>query len=142
MSQAKQGDTVKIHYKGTLNDGSVFDSSEGREPLEFTLGSGMVIPGFDKGVEGMKVDEEKDINIPVAEAYGEKRDDLVFEVDRQQVPAEITPEIGQTLYLQQPDGTPMPVQIAAVNEAKVTLDANHPLAGQELNFNIKLVSIA
>lgn len=141
MAQAKKGDKVKIHYKGSLDDGTVFDSSEGKQPLEFEVGDGSVIPGFDTAVEGMEIKEEKKINIPFAEAYGPVRTELIVQVDKSNFPENITPEIGQKLSLRQPDGNPINVTITEISEEKVTLDANHPLAGQNLNFEISLVEI-
>ena len=141
MSQAKKGDKVKIHYKGSLDDGSVFDSSEGKDPLKFTLGDGSVIPGFESAVLGMEIDEEKTVNIPSEEAYGSYRDDLVVKVEKSNFPDNITPELGQKLSLKQPDGGAVTVTITEIEEEKVTLDANHPLAGQNLNFKISLVEI-
>lgn len=138
---AQAGDTVKIHYTGILDDGSQFDSSQGREPLEFTLGSGQVIPGFDAGVTGMEVGESKTVRIPAAEAYGEKRDDMMLEVNREQIPAEIDVELGMGLALQGPDGRPTSVTVADISEDTVTLDANHQLAGEALTFELELVEI-
>lgn len=141
MTAAKAGDTVQIHYTGTLDDGSVFDSSEGREPLEFTLGSGQVIKGFDDGVTGMAVGEEKTVNIPCADAYGPVREEMRQDVPRAQIPAEIPLELGLTLQMQSPDGHVLPVQVTAFDDNTVTLDANHALAGKDLTFALKLVSI-
>ncbi len=133
---------MKIHYTGTLDDGSQFDSSAGREPLEFEMGAGMVIPGFEAGVQAMEVGEKKSIHIPAVEAYGEKREDMVMEFERTQLPEGLEPEVGMGLQMQGPQGQPVPVQIAAVTETTVTIDANHPLAGQNLNFELELVSVA
>lgn len=137
----ENGQKVKIHYTGTLDDGTKFDSSAGRDPLEFEMGAGMVIPGFEKGVADMDVGEKKTINIPAAEAYGEKREDLVMEFDRSQLPEDLTPEIGMMLQMQGPQGQPVPVTITAVEEAAITIDANHQLAGKDLNFELELVSV-
>lgn len=142
MAQAKSGDTVRIHYTGTLDDGSQFDSSVGRGPLEFTLGSGQVIPGFDSGVTGMEVGEKKTIHIPCAEAYGEFNPAAQQDVPRDQIPADIPLEVGTQLQMQAPNGQVMPVKVAAVTDETVTLDANHPLAGQDLTFALELVEIA
>ncbi len=139
--EAKANDKVKIHYKGTLSSGEVFDSSEGREPLEFTLGSGQVIPGFDKGVTGMKVEESKTINIPSAEAYGEQKEELIQQVPKAQLPPEIKPEVGLQLMSQSPNGQEIPLVITEVQEDSITVDANHPLAGKDLTFELTLVSI-
>lgn len=141
MTAAKSGDTVRIHYTGTLDDGSVFDSSEGRDPLEFTLGSGQVIKGFDDGVTGMAVGEKKTVNIPCADAYGPVREEMRQDVPREQIPAEIPLEVGMTLQMQSPDGHVLPVKVTAFDDASVTLDANHDLAGKDLTFALELVSI-
>ncbi|WP_143960550.1 FKBP-type peptidyl-prolyl cis-trans isomerase [Litoribacter populi] len=142
MSVATKGNTVKVHYTGKLQDGTVFDSSENREPLEFTLGDGNMIKGFDSAVHGMAVGEDKSVTIPSAEAYGEKRDEMMVDIPRTQVPADINPEIGMDLSIQNQNGQPMPVKVVHVDEEKITLDANHPLAGKDLVFDIKLVEIA
>jgi peptidylprolyl isomerase len=142
MTQAKQGDTVKIHYTGTLTDGTVFDSSAGREPLSFTIGSGQVIPGFEEAVMGMTRDEEKNITIPVDKAYGPHNAELVFNVPRSQVPPEINPETGQRLQMQGPHNQPIIVTVTEVTDEYILLDANPPLAGKELNFAIQLVAIS
>jgi peptidylprolyl isomerase len=141
MSNAKAGDTVKIHYTGTLDDGTQFDSSAGREPLEFELGSGQVIPGFDKAVEGMAVGEQKKINIAADDAYGQRNEQMVQDVPRSQLPADLTPQEGMALQAQQPDGNVVNLTVTAVSEDAITVDANHPLAGKDLNFDIELVSI-
>lgn len=137
----ENGQKVKIHYTGTLDDGNQFDSSVGRDPLEFEMGAGMVIPGFEKGVADMTVGEKKTINIPAAEAYGEKRDEMIMDFERSQLPEGLEPEIGMGLQMQGPQGQPIPVQITAVAETTITIDANHPLAGQNLNFELELVEI-
>ena len=142
MSQAKQGDTVKIHYKGTLDDGTEFDSSEGRDPLEFELGSGQVIPGFDNAVDGMTVGDSKSVRIESGEAYGERHEQLIQEVPRTALPPEMEPEVGMALQSQAPDGQVMNLVVTEVAEATITVDANHPLAGQALTFEIELVAIA
>ncbi len=142
MSQAKQGDTVKIHYKGTLDDGTEFDSSEGREPLEFELGSGQVIPGFDNAVDGMTVGDSKNVRIESGDAYGERHEQLIQEVPRTALPPEMEPEVGMALQSQAPDGQVMNLVVTEVTEASITVDANHPLAGQALTFEIELVAIA
>ena len=140
MPKAAIGDTVKVHYTGTLDDEQVFDSSEGRDPLEFTLGSGEVIPGFEQAVVGMSPGEEKEATLDPEDAYGERRDDLVFSVGRDQLPEELEPERGQRLEMRQGDQT-FPVVITGVSDSEVQLDANHPLAGRELTFRIELVEI-
>lgn len=142
MPTAKQGDTVEVHYKGTLEDGTVFDSSEGREPLTFTLGSGQVISGFEEAALGMEVGETKRTQVDVEEGYGERREDLVLEVPREQLPDELDVDVGTPLQLQQPDGRAVPVTVADLDEENVTLDANHPLSGKTLNFELTLVGIS
>ena len=142
MGQAKSGDTVKIHYIGKLSDGTVFDSSVNREPLEFTLSQGQVIPGFDQAVVGMNLGETKTETIPMDQAYGPYREDMVLEISKQQMPQDLQPEVGQQLQIQQPDGQTIPVMVTEVTDSTVTLDANHPLAGEDLTFEIQLVEIA
>lgn len=137
----ENGQKIKIHYTGTLDDGSQFDSSAGRDPLEFEVGAGMVIPGFDKGVLGMAPGEKKSIHIPAAEAYGEPRDEMVMQFERSQLPEGLEPEVGMGLHMQGPQGQPIPVKITTVEEKTITIDANHPLAGQNLNFELELVEI-
>ncbi len=141
MSQAKAGDTVKIHYTGTLDDGTQFDSSAGRDPLEFELGGGQVIAGFDKAVEGMTVGDSKTVRIEADDAYGPRHEQLVQEVPRSALPDDLTPEQGMALQASGPQGQVMQVTVVAVNEDTLTVDANHPLAGQPLNFSLELVSI-
>lgn len=141
MSQAKAGDTVKIHYTGTLDDGTQFDSSEGREPLEFELGGGQVIPGFDRAVEGMAVGESKQVAIPAAEAYGERSDQMVQEVPRTALPPDLEPEVGMALSARGENGAEMRLTVTEVAEESITVDGNHPLAGKALNFAIELVAI-
>lgn len=140
MRRAQIGDTVSIHYTGTLADGSVFDSSRGRTPLEFTLGSGQVIPGFDAAVDGMAIGEEKTVTIPADEAYGPRRRELMVEVSRAQLPDDLRPEIGQQLELSQ-GGQQFVVTVRDVSEASVVLDGNHPLAGEDLTFALELVEV-
>jgi peptidylprolyl isomerase len=141
MQQAQQGDKVRVHYHGTLQTGETFDSSEGREPLEFTVGSGQVIRGFEEGVKGMSVGEKRKLEIPVNDAYGETNKDLIIEFPMAQFPAEMSPEIGQQLMMSNGSGQSFPVTIKEIKEDSVLLDANHPLAGQDLIFNIELVEI-
>jgi peptidylprolyl isomerase len=141
MSQAKAGDTVKIHYTGTLEDGSTFDSSEGREPLEFELGSGQVIPGFDKAVEGMAVGDSKEVTIPAEEAYGPRHDQMVQDVPMSALPPDLEPEVGMALSARGENGAEMRLVVTDVKEDSITVDGNHPLAGQPLNFAIELVQI-
>jgi peptidylprolyl isomerase len=141
MTQAKSGDLVAIHYTGKLEDGTVFDSSRDRDPLEFSLGSGQVIPGFEAAVMGMSLGESKTEVIPSEQAYGPYRDEMVMVVDLQQIPAEIPLEVGIQLQLQGPDGQAVPVLVSDLSNSDVTLDANHPLAGETLIFDIELVGI-
>jgi len=141
MTQVKVGDTVRIHYTGTLDDGSTFDSSEGRDPLQFEVGSGQIISGLDKELPGMAVGDKKTVNIPAAEAYGEANPQMQQAIPRAQIPADILLEIGIRLQMQTPEGQVIPVMVAAVDEETVTLDANHPLAGKELTFDFEVVSI-
>jgi peptidylprolyl isomerase len=137
---AKSGDTVQIHYTGTLDSGEQFDSSVGGEPLEFILGGGQVITGFDKGVAGMNIGEKKTVRIPPDEAYGDYDDALVLQMNREELPA-LNYELGTELVMQQPSGRSIPVIVIDANETAVVLDANHPLAGEALTFELELVSI-
>jgi len=139
--QAKKGDAVEVHYTGKLEDGTVFDSSISRTPLGFTLGDGNMIKGFDSAVYGMVIGDKKTVTIPAAEAYGERRKDMMIEVPIEQVPADIKPELGMVLQLQGGNGQPMPVTVVDIDEVKITLDANHELAGKDLIFEIELVTI-
>lgn len=140
MAEAKAGDTVRVHYTGTLDDGSVFDTSRGREPLEFTVGAGQVIPGFDEAVTGMQPGEEKRVTIPADEAYGQRRPEMVGTVRREQFPPDIQPAVGQQLQMSQ-QGQNFVVTVTGVTDDEVTLDANHPLAGENLTFQVELVEI-
>jgi peptidylprolyl isomerase len=142
MSEAKQGDSVKIHYTGTLTDGSVFDSSSGREPLEFKIGEGMVIPGFEEAVSGMQVGEKKNVTIPVDKAYGPRDEQLVVSIPMEQVPDDLNPEVGQQLQMGGADGQVIVVRVTEVSDATITIDANPPLAGQQLMFDLELVAIS
>ena len=137
---AIKGDLVRVHYKGTLTDGTVFDSSEGREPLEFTLGQGMVIPGFESAITGMKVGSSVVRTIPADEAYGPLREEMVINIPKDQFPPDMPLELGQELQLQGPGGV-LVAQIVGIEEDDVMLDANHPLAGEDLTFSITLESI-
>jgi peptidylprolyl isomerase len=141
MAQAQSGDTVKVHYTGKLEDGTVFDSSINREPLEFQLGQGQMIQGFEQAVFGMAVGDSKTATIPVEQAYGPKSEDMILEINKSEVPADLNPHVGQQLALQQPDGHALPVTVTAVSEQTITLDANHPLAGKDLIFEIRLIEI-
>ncbi|MEJ8567170.1 FKBP-type peptidyl-prolyl cis-trans isomerase [Elongatibacter sediminis] len=142
MSQAKSGDTVKIHYTGTLTDGTEFDSSKDREPLEFELGSGQVIAGFDKAVTGMEVGDSKSVTIPPEDGYGPRNDEMVHEVPKTALPDDLDPEEGMGLQARGQDGQVFRLTVISVGDESVTVDANHPLAGQDLNFDIELVAIA
>ena len=142
MSQAKSGDTVKIHYTGTLDDGTQFDSSAGRDPLEFTVGSGQVIPGFDQAVEGMAVGDKKDVHIEAEDAYGPRHDQMIQEVPRSALPDDMEPEVGMGLQARRPDGAMLDLTVTAVGEESITVDGNHPLAGKALNFALELVEIS
>lgn len=141
MAEAKAGDTVRIHYTGTLDDNSTFDSSDDRDPLEFQLGSGQVIAGFDQAVAGMVVGEEKTVSIEPENAYGARDPNSRQPFPRDRVPDNIPLEVGTKLQLAGPDGQPIMVTVAEVSETEVILDANHPLAGQRLTFALKLVEI-
>ncbi len=142
MAQAKYGDTVMVHYTGKLSDGTIFDDSTNRDPLQFTIGEGEIIPGFEQAVVGMNPGESKTEKIPVEQAYGPHRSEMVLEVDRNQMPPELQLEAGQQLQIQPAPGQMMPVVVTYVSDEKVTLDANHPLAGEDLVFDIQLVEIA
>ena len=135
------GDTVKVEYTGKLSDGSVFDSSEGEDPLEFTMGEGQLIPGFENAVEGMEVDEEKTVTIEADNAYGQKKDDFIQGFPKDSLPDEIPAEKGQQLQLQTQDGQAIPGMITKVTDDEITVDMNHPLAGKDLTFDIKVVDI-
>jgi peptidylprolyl isomerase len=139
MTEAKRGDNVKVHYTGKLADGTVFDSSEGRDPLEFAVGSGQVIQGFDEAVVGMSVGEKKEVLIPVDKAYGEKNDEMVIQAPIEQVPPDLNPEVGMQLEMGGANGELLRVVVVEITDTHITLDANPPLAGKELNFSIELV---
>lgn len=141
MSQAKSGDTVRIHYTGTLDDGTEFDSSAGRDPLEFALGGGQVIPGFDSAVTGMSVGDSKTVTISPDDGYGPRHEQLVQQVPKSTLPEDIEPAVGLHLQSQTPDGQIMNLVVVEVAEELITLDANHPLSGQALTFAIELVEI-
>ncbi len=140
MSQAKKGDAVKVHYTGTLNDGTVFDSSDGREPIAFEIGKQEVIPGFENGVAGMEVGETKNVTIPAADAYGERDERLVIEMQRERLPDDVEPQIGQQFRLRQGEQE-FVVQVQSIGDETVSFDANHPLAGKDLTFELELVDI-
>ena len=140
-AQPQAGQTVIVHYTGTLGDGTVFDSSTGSEPLEFVLGEGNVIPGFEQAVRGMNPGDTKTTTIPAAEAYGPHEPTAVFDVPRAQLPPDVDPQVGQQLGLQHPSGQMIPAVIAGITDENVTIDANHPLAGEDLTFEIQLVGV-
>lgn len=142
MAQAKVGDQVAVHYTGKLDDGTVFDSSEGNEPLQFAIGNGQLIPGFEQAVIGMSPGDSKTATIPADEAYGSYHPEMVLVIDRQQMPSEIPISVGLQLQIQQQEGQTIPVIVTDVSGSQVTLDANHPLAGEDLTFEIQLVEIA
>ncbi|MCF3593264.1 peptidylprolyl isomerase [Rhodobacteraceae bacterium LMO-12] len=142
MTEIKQGDTVRIHYTGTLTDGSVFDSSEGRDPLEFTFGEGQIIPGLETGLEGMSVGDKRVVEVPTEQAYGPVVPEARQPVPRGDIPAEIPMELGTQVQAQNEEGQVMTLTIFEVTETHVVLDANHPLAGQDLTFDVELVEIA
>ena len=141
MAQAKHGDTVRVHYTGTFDDGTVFDSSAEREPLQFTIGSGQVIPGFDNAVLDMVVGAKKKVNIPADQAYGPRSEELVAEIGRDRLPADLEIEVGQQLQVGLADGGQTVVLIVDLNDETVTLDANHTMAGMDLNFELELIEI-
>jgi FKBP-type peptidyl-prolyl cis-trans isomerase 2 len=141
MQQAQNGDKVRVHYHGKLRTGETFDSSDGRDPLEFTVGSGQVIRGFEEGVRGMQVGDKKTVEIDVENAYGAKSQEMIIEFPKSQFPQDMNPEVGSQLMMSNGSGQSFPVTIAEVREESVLLDANHPLAGQDLIFDIELVEI-
>ena len=142
MSTAKKGDNVKVHYKGTLTSGEQFDSSEGRDPLEFTVGAGQMIKGFDDAIPGMAVGDKKTINIAPTDAYGEKNADAIIEFPKSNIPEDMKLEPGMKIQLHNQSGQPIPVVVTEVKDDVVILDANHELAGKELVFDIELVEIS
>ena len=142
MTEVKKGDNVKVHYTGKLNDGTVFDSSEGGEPLEFAVGSGQVIAGFEEGVVGMKVGESKVIEIPVEKAYGKRNDAMVIQAPIEQVPPDLNPELGMRLEMGGANGEILRVVVTEITDSHITLDANPPLAGKDLIFEVELVECA
>jgi peptidylprolyl isomerase len=141
VKQAKANDLVKVHYTGSLKDGAVFDSSLDRQPLEFKIGHGVIIPGFENGIIGMNEGDTKVVSIPPEEAYGPHRDDLVGNIERVRIPNNIKPEVGMMLKIRSPEGEMIKVTVTDVNEKCVTLDMNHPLAGKELIFELKLIEV-
>ena len=141
MAEAKTGDKVRVHYTGTLEDGTTFDSSEGRDPLEFTLGENQVIPGFEQAVCGLNVGEEKSVTIPPEEAYGMPNPEMQTTLSKSQLPEGLEPEVGMMLQANAPDGSALSVKITGVDDDTISVDANHPLAGKTLTFAISLVEI-
>ena len=141
MQQAKKGDTVKVHYHGKLTSGDTFDASTGRDPLQFEIGSGSVIKGFDEGVTGMEVGQKKTINIPVDDAYGPRSDDMMIEFPKDRFPQNVEIEPGLQLMMSNESGQNIPVVVSEIKNTTVILDANHPLAGEDLIFDIELVEI-
>lgn len=139
MTEAMRGDNVKVHYTGTLDDGTVFDSSEGADPLEFAVGSGQVIVGFDEAITGMKVGESKTVNIPVDKAYGQRNDEMVIIAPIDQVPPDLNPELGMRMEMGGADGQILRVVVVEITDEHITLDANPPLAGKDLTFKLELV---
>ncbi len=141
MTEIKVNSKVSVHYTGRLADGQVFDSSEGREPLTFTVGAGQLIKGFEDGVMGMKVNESKTLNISSEEAYGPRREELIQEIEKNMLPKDLDPQVGQKLASQGTDGRQMVVSVTAVGDSTITIDGNHELAGKDLIFDIEVVSI-
>ena len=141
MARARNGDTVTVHYTGKLEDGTVFDSSVSRDPLQFTLGEDVLIPGFEQAVLGMSPGESKTAQVSADQAYGLHREEMVVDIDRQEFPPHFQPEVGQQLQIPQSDGRVTRLIVTAVSEQNVTLDANHPLAGRDLTFDIQLLEI-
>jgi len=141
MAEAKMGDTVKVHYSGKLDTGVLFDTSEGSDPLQFELGCGSLIAGFEEAVVGMSPGESKTVHIPPEKAYGHYREDRVIKVDKKDFPEDIVPTEGMALEVCAPNGVMVPVEVTEIEESTITLDANHPLCEQTLTFEIKLVEI-
>ena len=141
MVRAKDGDTIKFHYSGTFEDGSEFDSSRGEDPFEVTLGGGQLIPGLEKGLLGMAVGDRETVTIAPEEGYGSFREELILKINRDEFPKNVTPKVGQQLRLQKPGNPPFTVLIAEVNDDSIILDANHPLAGKTLIFDVELMEI-
>jgi peptidylprolyl isomerase len=141
MRQAKHGDTVRVHYRGKLRDGSVFDASFDREPLQFTIGEGELLPGFEEAVVGMNPGELKTTELPAETAFGPYREDMLLVIDKSQLPEDVEPKVGESVPIPRPDGPPIDITVADVTESEVTVDANHPLAGEDLTFDIQLIDI-
>ncbi len=142
MAQAQYGDEVKVHYTGKLEDGTVFDTSTNRSPLQFAIGDGQIIPGLEKAILGMNLGESNTIKVPMDEAYGPRREEMILVLDRNEFPVHMKPEVGQLVEMRHLDGRRMRVTVTDVSESRVTLDANHPLAGKDLTFDIQLLEIA
>lgn len=141
MPKAKIGDTVRVHYMGKMDDGSVFDTTINHEPIEFTIGARQVIPGFEQAVIGLEPGESVTVRVPAQKAFGSYRPEMVENVHPSQLPEGLEPEVGQQLQIPRQDGEPFVVRITDVSDASITLDANHPLAGHDLTFNVRLVEI-
>jgi len=141
MAQAKKGDKVQVNYKGYLKDGTIFDSSEGKSPLDVTLGAGAVIPGFDAALVGMEVGDKKTVNIPMDQAYGNHNAEMVMQMPKNQIPPDLKPEIGDKLQVGGPTGELMAVEVLDITDEFIVLDANPPLAGKDLTFDLELVAI-
>lgn len=139
---AEDGDRVKVHYTGTLDDGTVFDSSRERDPLEFELGAQQVIPGFEEAVRGLEVGESVEVSLAPEEGYGQRNEELMVDVARRDLPEGLDPEVGQTLEVRTEDDEPMAAWVAEIGEEAITVDLNHPLAGRELNFEVELVEVS
>jgi len=140
MSEAiKTGDTITVNYTGKFEDGNVFDSSEGKEPLKFTVGSGQLIKGFDDAVIGMKAGDKKTVTLAPTDAYGERQDGMIIEIPKTQIPADMQLEVGQRLHLRDPNGQPVPAMVAEITDEVVKMDANHPMAGKTLIFDLEVV---
>ncbi len=141
MDKVKDKDTVSVHYTGTLTSGEIFDTSKDREPLSFTVGEGQMIPGFEEAVRGMEINESKKVTIKPEDAYGDVREEMVQDIKKEQLPPDLSPKVGQQLTSELPDGQHIIVRVTDVADDHITIDANHPLAGKELNFEIKVVAI-
>ena len=141
MTQVKHGDTVRVNYTGKLGDGTAFDSSKARGPLEFTVGEGRILPGLEHAVTGMKPGDTKMVVIGAEEAFGQRREDLVVVVDRNELPSHLDPKVGDRLEMRQPEGKSMVLNVTEITDESVTLDGNHPLAGEDLTFDLELVEI-
>lgn len=141
MSKVKEKDNISVHYTGTLSNGEVFDSSVNREPLAFTVGAGQMIAGFDSAVVGMELNEKKSVTIPANEAYGEVKPEMIQKITKDQLPPDLQPQVGQQLASQLPSGQQIVVTVSEVTEEGITIDANHPLAGKDLTFEIEIITI-